>query len=110
MKFLKWIAYILGGLVAIIAVALVVFFFMSNQKLGNNFEVTPDAITIPTDEASIARGRHIAEAMSDCVGCHTPNLGGEMFIDDPSFCRVVRAEPDRWARWDWRRLIPTKIG
>jgi mono/diheme cytochrome c family protein len=43
---------------------------------------------VPTDEASIARGRHIAEAVSDCVGCHAENLGGTMFLDDPSFAQI----------------------
>lgn len=88
MKILKWIAYILGGLVAIVAVALVVFYFMSNQKLGNSFAVTPDAITIPTDEASIAHGQHIVEAISPCAGCHGENLEGEMFIDEPGFAQL----------------------
>jgi mono/diheme cytochrome c family protein len=89
MSILKWIAYILGGLIAIIAVALVVFYFMSNQKLGNNFEMTPDAVTIPTDEASIEHGRHLVEAISPCGGCHAENFGGTMFLDDPSFAQIA---------------------
>jgi mono/diheme cytochrome c family protein len=89
MKVLKWIGYILGGLIAIIVIALAVFYFISAQKLGNSFEVTPDAITIPTDEASIAHGKHIVETISDCIGCHTENLGGQMFLDDPSFAQIA---------------------
>ena len=89
MKILKWIGYILGGLVAIILIALVIFYFMSSQKLGNSFDVTPDAITIPTDAASVAYGQHIVESMSDCIGCHTPNLAGDMFLDDPSFAQIA---------------------
>jgi hypothetical protein len=68
MKVLKWIGYILGSLVVIL-LALGVFYFMSTQKLGNNYEVTPDPISVPNDEASIARGRHIAESMSDLKKC-----------------------------------------
>lgn len=88
MKVLKWIAYILGGLVAVILIALGVFYFMSEQKLANSYEVTPDTVAVPSDEASIARGQHIVHAVSDCVGCHTENLGGEMFLDDPSFAQI----------------------
>lgn len=88
MKVLKWIAYIIGGLAAIIVVVLMVAFFLSTQKLTSHRDVVPDPITIPTDEASIARGQHIAEAMSSCVGCHMPNLGGDMFIDDAGFARL----------------------
>ena len=89
MKVLQWIGYILGGLIGVLAFAVAVVYFLSAQKLGNEYEVTPDAIAIPTDEASIARGRHIAEAMSDCVGCHAENLGGQMFLDDPNFARLA---------------------
>ena len=89
MKVLKWVGYVLGGLVVIILIALVAFYFMSSQKLANNFEVTPDAVTIPTDEASIARGQHIVEAVSACTGCHMENWEGEMFIDDPSFAQLA---------------------
>lgn len=88
MKVLKWIGYVLGGLVAIIVVALAVFYFMSEQKMGKSFAMTPDPIVVPTDEASIAHGKHMVEAVSECIGCHTPNLGGQMFIDDPSFAQI----------------------
>jgi mono/diheme cytochrome c family protein len=88
MRVLKWIGYILGGLVAIIVIALGVFYFMSEQKLSNNFTVTPDAITVPADEASIARGEHLVHAVAECVGCHTENLGGQMLVDDPSFAQL----------------------
>jgi mono/diheme cytochrome c family protein len=89
MKVLKWIGYILGAIVIIILVALVVVFFMSNQKLSKSYMMTPDTVAIPTDEASIAHGKHIVEAVSVCVGCHTPNLGGQMLVDDPSFAQIA---------------------
>jgi mono/diheme cytochrome c family protein len=89
MRVLKWIGYVLGGLVVILVIALGVFYFMSSQKLGNTFEVTPDPVTIPTDEASIAHGQHLVEAVVECVGCHTENLGGDMLIDDPGFARLA---------------------
>jgi mono/diheme cytochrome c family protein len=89
MKVLRWSGYVLGGLIVVLAFAVAAVYFVSAQKLGNGYEVIPDAIAIPTDEASIARGRHIAEAMSDCVGCHTENLGGQMFLDDPNFARLA---------------------
>ena len=88
MKVLKWIGYILGGIVVVLVVALGVFYFMSEQKLGNSYQVTPDPITIPTDEASIARGKHMVESVVECIGCHTPNLGGQMLVNDPSFAQI----------------------
>ena len=50
MKVLKWIAYILSGLVVVLVLALAIIYFMSTQKLAGGDEVTPDPITVPTDE------------------------------------------------------------
>lgn len=89
MKVLKWVGYILGAIVVVILIALVVAFFISNQKLSQGYMMTPDTVAIPTDEASIAHGKHLAEAVSPCVACHTPNLAGEMFIDEPGFAQIA---------------------
>lgn len=113
MKILRWIGYILGGLVLILALALGVFYFISTQKLGNGYVVTPDPITVPTDEASIARGKHFVEAIGECVGCHTPNLGGQMLLDDPSFAKVAAPNltsgkggiGSRYTDEDWVRAL-----
>ncbi len=84
-RVLKWIGIILGGIVVVLAVAVAVIYFVGQNKLGTGWAVTPDAVTIPTDAASIARGEHLAHSVSVCVGCHTPNLGGDYLINDPSF-------------------------
>lgn len=89
MKVIKWIGYILGGLIVVLAIALGVFYFMSQQKLGNNFLITPDPLVIPTNVASIERGKHLADAVSLCSDCHGPNLGGQMFINEPSFAQIA---------------------
>ncbi len=88
MKIIKWVGYILGGLVVVILIALGVFYFMSEQKLANAYLVTPDAVTVPTDEASIARGQHIVESMTACGGCHGEDLSGTAFIDEPGFATL----------------------
>jgi mono/diheme cytochrome c family protein len=118
MKVVKWIGYVLGGLVAIIVVALAVFYFISAQKLGNSFMMTPDLITIPTDEASIARGEHLVTAVAECIGCHTPNLGGQMLIDDPSFAQIAAPNltsgkggiGSAYTDEDWVRAIRHGVG
>lgn len=116
MKVLKWIGYILGGLIVVLAIALGIFYFISEQKLGNNYMITPDPITIPTDAASIEHGKHLVEAVGECVGCHTPNLAGQMFIDDPNFARL--AAPNltngqggiNYSDQDWVRALRYGIG
>ena len=82
---LKWLGYIAVALVVLIVVAAGAIYLVSQNKLGNGYDVTPDAVTVPTDAAAIARGEHIARYVADCVGCHTQNFGGQVFIDEPGF-------------------------
>lgn len=85
MSILKWVGYILGGLVVLLVVLIGVIFVMSNNKLGTGYAVTPAPVTVPADEAAVARGQHLVEHVSDCTGCHGENLAGTPFLNDPSF-------------------------
>lgn len=49
---------------------------LSRRTLNRRFEVTPAALVIPTDSASIERGRHLAIAIAKCTDCHGEDLGG----------------------------------
>jgi mono/diheme cytochrome c family protein len=41
-----------------------------------------DRIPIPTDAGSIARGKHLVEAVAVCTICHGENLGGKLAFED----------------------------
>ena len=41
-----------------------------------------DRVPIPTDQSSIARGKHLAEAVAVCTICHGQNLGGQLAFQD----------------------------
>ena len=73
-KVFKWIGIVLGSVVGLILVAGVVLYFMGNARLNKTYDFPPSDLTLPTDEASIAFGKHRAEVL--CEGCHGPNLGG----------------------------------
>lgn len=49
---------------------------LSRKTLNQRFEVTPGAVTIPSDSASIDRGRHLGTAIAKCTDCHAEDLGG----------------------------------
>jgi len=49
---------------------------LSRRTLNRRFDVTPAAIVIPTDSASIERGRHLGTAIAKCTDCHGEDLGG----------------------------------
>ena len=80
-KFLKWLGIVLGVLLGLIVIVLAVFYFKANGLLSRAYNVGPESITIPTDAASIERGRHFAQAI--CAGCHTADLSGQVMFDAP---------------------------
>lgn len=81
MKFKKIVLPILGGITGLIVIVLAVFFIKGNNLLNQKYAITPENINIPTDAASIARGKHFAQAI--CAGCHGPDLAGMNLLNAP---------------------------
>jgi cytochrome c553 len=77
-KILKWFGISLGVLLVII---LVVFYFKGDGMLKRTYSLAPEAVSIPTDAASIARGKHFVGAI--CLDCHGPDLAGKNLIKAP---------------------------
>ena len=78
-KILKWIGIVLGGLVGPLVLAFVVLYIIGTakwNKLHGQYEVPVETIIVPTDQASIARGEHIA-TIGLCRMCHTESLSGQ---------------------------------
>ena len=73
----------------LIVVALVVVYFVAGARLNKTYDIQPQAVAIPTDEASLERGEHLADAVSGCQGCHGEDLAGKVLEDDPAFGRIV---------------------
>jgi mono/diheme cytochrome c family protein len=89
--FLKWAAYILGGIVVLLIIAGVVAFTVSNSKLNATHVVAANAIPIPSDSAGLERGRHFITIMG-CTECHGEDFGGKILIDAAPF--VVLYSPN----------------
>lgn len=70
-------------LVALLLVGGTVVWVQSNRVIARRFEVPVDAIPIPTDSASIARGKHLASAITKCTDCHREDLGGQSMAMGP---------------------------
>lgn len=79
-KIFKWIGIVLGSLVGLLVLAFVVLYIIGTVKWnsirGKEYEVPVEPITIPTDQAAIARGEHIA-TIRMCKDCHTENWSGQ---------------------------------
>lgn len=78
-KILKWIGIALGGLIGLLVLAFVVLYIIGSvkwNKLHGTYEVPMETISIPMDQASIARGEHIA-TIRMCRHCHIDDLSGQ---------------------------------
>ena len=75
-RFLKWFGLIAGGLLGVFLVLLVVLFFVGSRKVNRTYDVAITSVAVPSDAASIARGKHYIEAIGVCQVCHGQNLAG----------------------------------
>lgn len=80
-KVFQWVGIILGGLVAVIALVLIVLNLVATERLTRKYTPTVAAINIPTDAEAVARGKHWADTL--CIGCHKENLSGGQFFQAP---------------------------
>lgn len=82
-KTLIIIGYIFTSIIGII---LIVSFIASNStinRLNKPYDISPEYVEIPTDNASIKEGKRLASIY--CIECHDTNLAGKNYSDDPSF-------------------------
>ena len=83
-KLLKGLGILVGALLLVIVLAAAVVYVSSESILNKAYNANVKAVAIPTDAAAVERGRHLATAVSDCVGCHGSNLAGTVIFDDPA--------------------------
>lgn len=81
-KALKWIGIFLGALVGLVIVAIVALYVNIGLRMDKTYNIQPEAVTIPTDAASIEHGKRLAAIY--CSGCHGDDLSGTAFFSDPA--------------------------
>ena len=90
-RVLKWVGYVVGGLVVIILIGLGYAYAKTSSRLDHTYPTTADAVSVPADSASIERGHHLVLAVGKCVDCHGDNLAGKLVMDDPAFATLWSA-------------------
>ena len=89
-RVLKWVGIVVGGLVGLLVVLIVVLVVLcTTLRLNKTYDIQVDAIPIPTDAESVARGRHIVESYGLCVECHGDDMGGDILEEDPVFGKLA---------------------
>ena len=77
-----------AGAIALLAVFLACAVYVgSNAQLKKIYVVTPRPLTVPSDAAAIAWGRHIANTRG-CVECHGRDFGGAKIIESTAMGRI----------------------
>lgn len=90
-KILVWIRNIVLALLGLVALFVLGAWGMTQYRLNKIYSTPASTLTIPSDAATIERGRYLATAMSPCIGCHGPDLAGKFFFDDPSIGQIYSA-------------------
>ena len=62
---------------------------IGNSHINRTYKFPPSNITIPTDDESLAFGKHRVETL--CQSCHGTDLSGSVLIDDPKLGIVESA-------------------
>jgi len=81
-KVFKWIALVLGVLMGLIVLAVLVGYVLGSSQMSRTYSVTPEAIAVASDAASVERGAHWYAVL--CEDCHGEDAGGTVFFDDPT--------------------------
>jgi mono/diheme cytochrome c family protein len=84
-RVLKWTAL---GLLSVVVLAVGAIYIVSEIRLRQTFDIAAEPVTLPTDSASLANGRHVFETRG-CEGCHSKGLVGKVFFDEPRIARLI---------------------
>jgi len=94
-RLLKWLVITVAG-IALAIVALVTYVYVaSGRVMARTYVVEAPRVAIPTDAASIARGKYLAERVAVCTECHGADFGGKVVDDNLAMGRLVAANLTR---------------
>jgi cytochrome c553 len=87
-RLLRWLAIALGGLVALLLVALGIVYVLSARILNKTYVIPRVELAVPSGPAAVAEGKRLA-TIRGCDGCHGPNLEGELMLDELLLARIA---------------------
>jgi mono/diheme cytochrome c family protein len=118
-KIFKWTGIVLGSLVGLLLLAFIVLNIVGTagwNQLHGKYDVPAETITVPTDPASIERGKHVA-TIHMCGRCHTDTLSGQseslpgvFTVSMPNLTRGSGGVGAANADADWVRAIRHGVG
>ena len=79
-KIFKWTGIVIGSLLVLAAVLVGVLYARGNARLTKEYDVQPESVLIPTDQASLEQGKKWATVL--CADCHGEDFSGKPLVDD----------------------------
>lgn len=116
-KVLKWVGISLGGLLALVVVALVFIYFISEERMNKVYSIEPESVAISQDVLS--EDHKFPEVLvTFCRECHGQDLAGQVMDDDPLVGRLVAPNLTsgkggagaKFSDADWVRAIRHGVG
>lgn len=80
---MKWILRLVAALVLLVLLGAGFIWWRSSRLLARRLAVTPEAVTVPTDSATLAWGAHLAGPIGKCSDCHGADFGGQVMDMGP---------------------------
>ena len=117
-KAVKWMGIILFGLVVILVAGGAVLYGTASSRLSSGPDVVVRAVPAAGGVEAVARGEHLAVAISGCTGCHGEDLGGKVAVEDPAIGTIYASNLTAgeggigasYSDEDWARAIRHGIG
>jgi mono/diheme cytochrome c family protein len=113
-RILKVAGIALGSLVVLLAAVVAVLYARGQSRTRGGDTIAVRPIADPgADSALVARGRHLAEAVTPCAVCHGPGLGGQPFptpamlvsMSAPNLTRGRGGIGASYSLEDWDRAV-----
>jgi mono/diheme cytochrome c family protein len=78
------------GVIVVAVVALAGYVTTASSKaVAHTYDVALTPLPVVSDSQAVARGAHLARAISKCMECHGADMGGGVVIDDPQLGYVA---------------------
>ncbi len=87
-KVFRLVGSSLLGILTLALIGISTLFTLGNQKINKIHVVKGNPVTVEANAETLARGEHLVRFVSGCADCHGSNLGGQVFLDDPSFATI----------------------
>jgi cytochrome c553 len=117
-RVLKVVGKVFGIIVGLLIFAIAGVYGITSYRINKNQEMHVGMVPIPTDPASVARGKHLTEAVGKCQACHGDNYAGKVVMDAPVFVNLTSSNLTSgkggigkdYKDEDWVRAIRYGIG